>query len=141
MGLRALGSTPSEALGLVGFFQEDLEGRARVSWAAVLGPGVLAARANSPPCPTPHLTQNDPHRGVCLDGEAQGFQRPKGRVYLALRHTLVEGAWGGATLSEVPRSLPTQAVSPLPSANPTLTNLKVAVRAPWVPQGGCAALL
>lgn len=53
------------------------------------------------------LAQNDPHWGVCLDGEAQCFQGAKGRVHLALCHTLVEGAY-----------------------------LEVAVRAPRVPEGG-----
>lgn len=54
-----------------------------------------------------NLAQDDPHRRVCLDGEAQCFQGAKGRVHLTLRHTLVEGA-----------------------------DLKVAVRAPRVPEGG-----
>lgn len=75
-GFRAGQSAPSEALRLVGLFQED-------------------------------LTQNDPHWGVRLDGEAQCFQRAKGRVHLALCHTLVEGAY-----------------------------LEVAIGAPRVPEGG-----
>lgn len=75
-GFRAGQSAPSEALGLVGLFQED-------------------------------LAQNDPHWGVRLDGEAQCFQGAKGRVHLALCHTLGEGAY-----------------------------LEVAVRAPRVPEGG-----
>lgn len=75
-GFRASQSALSEALHLVGLFQED-------------------------------LAQNDPHWGVCLDGEAQCFQGAKGRVHLALCHTLIEGAY-----------------------------LEVAIRAPRVPQGG-----
>lgn len=76
MGFVASRSTPSEALHLVGLFQED-------------------------------LAQNDPHWGVCLDGEAQCFQGTKGRVHLTFCHTLVEGAY-----------------------------LEIAIRAPRVPQGG-----
>lgn len=53
---------PSEALCLVGLFQED-------------------------------LTQNDPHWGISLNGQAQCFQGSKGRVYLTFCHTLVEGAY------------------------------------------------
>lgn len=54
-----------------------------------------------------NLTQDDPHRGVSLDGEAQCFQGPKGRIHFPLGHTLVEGA-----------------------------NLEVTIRAPRVPESG-----
>jgi len=48
-----------------------------------------------PPWSLAHLAQDDPHRGVGLDGEPDGLQRPKGRVHLALCDTLGEGAWRG----------------------------------------------
>lgn len=54
-----------------------------------------------------NLTQDDPHRGVSLDGESQCFQGPKGRIHFPLSHTLVEGA-----------------------------NLEVTIRAPRVPESG-----
>lgn len=38
------------------------------------------------------LTQDDPHWGVSLDGEAQCFQGPKGRVHFPFGYALVEGA-------------------------------------------------
>lgn len=47
-------------------------------------------------CRSPaHLAQDDPHRGVGLDGQPDGFQRPEGWVHLALCDTLGEGAWWG----------------------------------------------
>lgn len=53
------------------------------------------------------LTQDDPHWGVSLDGEAQCFQGPKGRIHFPFGYTLVEGA-----------------------------DLEVTIRAPRVPESG-----
>lgn len=96
MGLVASQSAPSEALHLVGLFQEDLEEwrPGSAGWGEPLRVQPWPSYWNQLPAPSclAYLAQNDPHRGVCLDGEAQCFQGAKGRVHLTFCHTLVEGA-------------------------------------------------
>lgn len=85
-----------------------------VSWVSESSPGLAIWYSSPFPVPSPalyHLTQNDPHRRVCLDGEAQCFQGAKGWVHFSLCHTLVERAWGSAAM----RGCPKTPASPLTS--------------------------
>lgn len=67
-------------------------GRAGLGVSCGLGAQPWSGSVEWLPDLPPYLAQNDPHGGVCLDGEAQCFQGAEGRVHLALCHTLVEGA-------------------------------------------------
>lgn len=70
-GFRASRSASSEALGLVSLFQEDLERPGSESAGELcLPPNPPLAVRTAPHPALPHLTQNDPHWRVCLDGEA-----------------------------------------------------------------------
>lgn len=40
-----------------------------------------------------NLAQDDPHRGVSLDGQPDRFQWPEGRVHFTFRNALGEGAY------------------------------------------------
>lgn len=50
-----------------------------------------------------YLAQDDPHRGVSLDGQPDGLQRPKGGVDLTICDALGEGAWWGEHMGDMGR--------------------------------------